>query len=122
MCASKNDASPGTKRSLGTIRNTSPASESTNAITNHVRWSDRSGCNTIATATSTASVAGLAMYSSARLSDATAHQSATASTATSATRTHAVVVTHEVLASGHEDERHHPCDRGRPDGSLRGPS
>src|SRR5262245_2118711 len=84
MWATRNEARPATKRSDGSIKSTSPASEKTSAATNHQRRASSPVSTVAAAATSAAVAAGLHTYSSAVRSVAIASQSPTAATAKTA--------------------------------------
>src|SRR5437764_799440 len=88
MWARRNDASPATKRSRGSIRNKSPRSDSTKAATNHPLTAPSSTSSATATPINNPTVSGLHRYSSDFRRLATAIQSPAAATADRPSRIH----------------------------------
>src|SRR4051812_20995859 len=92
MCPSRNETSPGTKASLGSIKNTSPASDSASAKTNQARTAGSPTSRSTTAPIKAAMAAGLQTYSTTARSVATAIQSPTANSAAITTSTAAPVV------------------------------
>src|SRR5215211_1818191 len=96
--ARRNEASPATKRSDGSIKKPSPASDNASAATNQARTSPCLGSRVSATPIRAASAAGLHTYSSRLSWRATASQSPAATTAATTSSVHAPAVTADCLA------------------------